>query len=67
MFGMAYPIDVVFVSRQNVVVGLVENIAPGKVSPYFKDASYCLELPAGTICDTGTGLGDAIDIVAVSV
>src|SRR5687768_9650050 len=31
MFGMKFPLDVVFLSKENVVVDWVENIAPGKL------------------------------------
>ena len=51
MFGMAYPIDAVFLDRDGIVVGLAENIQPGQVSSYFKTAAGCLELPAGLIGD----------------
>jgi uncharacterized protein len=60
MFGMTYPIDAVFLDKSGAVVGLVENIGPNKVSAYYKTARGCLELPAGTISDTGTQLGDLI-------
>jgi uncharacterized protein len=60
MFGMQYAIDALFVDKSGAVVGVVENIGPNKVSPYFKSALACLELPAGTISDTGTQLGDLI-------
>ena len=60
MFGMTYAIDVVFLDRNLKVVGLVESIGPGKLSAYYGAARSCLELPAGTISDTATQLGDAI-------
>lgn len=60
MFGMKYPIDVVFIDKSNNVVGLVERIAPGRVSPSFRKSVGCLELPAGTISATGTALGDVV-------
>jgi uncharacterized membrane protein (UPF0127 family) len=60
MFGMNYPIDAIFLDKKGTVVGLVENIGPNKVSPYFKASAGCLEVPAGTISGTGTQLGDVV-------
>lgn len=60
MFGMKYALDVIFVDKNDVVVGLVENIAPGKLSRIFWKASYAIELPVGTITATQTQVGDQI-------
>ncbi len=60
MFGMRYAIDVVFMDKSNCVVGIVEQIGPGQMSKSFRKAAGCLELPAGTISDTGTAVGDII-------
>ncbi len=62
MFGMAYAIDAVFVSRDLLVVGLCDSIKPGQMSKAFGGARGCLELPAGTISNTATKLGDKIEI-----
>ncbi|HEY9683748.1 MAG TPA: DUF192 domain-containing protein [Oculatellaceae cyanobacterium] len=62
MFWMNYALDVVFVDSNGVVVGLVERIAPGKISPMFRKATSCIELPEGTISDTRTTLGDRIEV-----
>jgi uncharacterized membrane protein (UPF0127 family) len=63
MFGMSYAIDAVFIDAQSAVVGLVEAIKPGQLSPMFRKAKACLELPAGTISGTGTKLGDKIELI----
>lgn len=62
MFGMKYPIDCVFLDDQNKVVGLVENIAPGKMSRVFGQAKQCLELPAGVIASSSTQVGDVLTV-----
>ena len=62
MFWMTYPIDALFLSKEGVVVGLSERLKPWRLSPMFKGAKSCLELPAGTISDTGTEVGDLIEI-----
>lgn len=61
MFGMKYAIDCVFLDKAGTVVGIVQSIGPGALSPIFAKAHGCLELPAGTIADTGTAEGDKIE------
>lgn len=67
MFGMGYALDAVFISKDGTVVGVVENIRPGQVSPTFLKADGCLELPVGTISGTSTRVGDRIAYSVVTV
>lgn len=60
MFFMKFGIDVIFVNRKNIVVGLVKRIQPFQMSPYFIWASRAIELPEGVIEKTQTSLGDRI-------
>lgn len=60
MFFMKFSIDVIFIDQRNIVVGLVENIAPFAMSPIFFQAHRSIELPPGAIAQTRTSLGDAI-------
>ena len=60
MFGMKFAIDALFLDKEGVVVGVLEDFAPGKMSRIFGKAKSCLELPAGTVKKTGTTLGDVI-------
>lgn len=61
MFFMRFPIDAVFVNKNNVVIGLVENIKPFRMSPYFLKASHVLELHAGIIQKRGIYRGDILE------
>ncbi len=47
MFGMKFAIDALFLDKNGVVVGILEDFAPGKMSRIFSRAKACLELPAG--------------------
>lgn len=63
MFGMKFPLDVVFVTKENIVTDFVENIAPGKAYVAKANAGKAraaVELPVGTICDTSTQVGDVL-------
>lgn len=59
-FWMRFPIDVVFVDRQDCVVGLVEAMPPHRPFAGARRARRTLELPAGTIARTQTQLGDIL-------
>lgn len=63
MFGMKFSLDVIFVTRDNVVTDLVENIAPGKI---YAAQARCgkpyaaLEVAVGTIARSKTQVGDQL-------
>jgi uncharacterized membrane protein (UPF0127 family) len=61
-FFMRFPIDVVFVDANGAVLHLVPNLTPWKTSKVVRGSKLVIELPAGTIGDTGTQVGDSISI-----
>ncbi len=61
--GMGFPIDVLFLDRAGCVVHLIPNMIPLRLSPFVSRAADVLELPAGTIAQTGTALGDQIELI----
>lgn len=65
MFGMRFPIDAVFVDDGMVVIGLVESIAPNKVSRYYPRAAGVIELPVGSIERSLCTLGDQLALRAL--
>jgi len=67
MFFMNFPIDVVFVDRQNRVVGLVRGIKPFCLSPVFLMANYAIELAEGSIEKSNINIGDLIEKTEDSV
>jgi uncharacterized membrane protein (UPF0127 family) len=66
MIGMTYAIDVLFIDKQGKVIGCVHKIKPWRMSRMYSRAQGCLELPPGTISDTGTELGDEIEWSEIS-
>ncbi len=58
--GMAYPIDALFLNRDGRVIHLVDRMKPMRFSRYILRAHSVLELPPGTIQQTGTLLGDRV-------
>lgn len=60
-FGMRFEFDALFLDRNRRVVGLYERFRRNRVSRVFPGARGVLELPAGTIRETGTEVGDEIE------
>jgi protein-S-isoprenylcysteine O-methyltransferase Ste14/uncharacterized membrane protein (UPF0127 family) len=62
MFGMRYPIDVVFLDDAGLVLRTVENLRPWRVSPRVRGAASVLELPAGAIARAGIADGATVTV-----
>ncbi len=65
-FWMRFPIDVVFVDRQDRVVGMVDAMPPNRPYAGARRARRTIELPAGTIRRTQTAIGDHLSFEQVS-
>lgn len=61
-FFMRVPIDVLFVDKKNMVVGLQHAMPPSRpfagVAPWR--GHYVVEMPAGVLAATGTQVGDQL-------
>lgn len=63
MKEMSFPIDIVWLNKDGVVVGIEQNLAPGTYPKIFGEefsAKYVLELPAGKVAESKIILGDII-------
>jgi uncharacterized protein len=60
MFFMRFPIDAIFVDKNNKVVYLVEGLKPWKLSKLILKAHSVIELSEGTIKDSLTTIGDTL-------
>jgi uncharacterized protein len=58
---MRFSIDVVYLDKEDVVVHVEENVKPWRMAPLVMEAATVLELPAHTIWNTGTAIGDQIE------
>ncbi len=61
-FAMRFPIDVVYLDGDKVVVHLEENLRPWRLAPVRLKAVSVLELPGSTLSSTQTAVGDEIEI-----
>lgn len=59
-FGMKFPIDIIFLSRENRVVAVRKNTPPNRLTRIHLSASSVLELPAGTLDSSPISPGDTI-------
>src|SRR6266516_6338768 len=55
MLGMTYPIDVVHLDRQGVVLKVLRGLRPWRIGPLVRRSHMVLELPAGAAGATGAG------------
>jgi hypothetical protein len=61
-WAMRFPIDVVYLNADNVVIHLEENLKPWRFAPVRMDAATVLEVPWHTIWNSGTEIGDQIEV-----
>lgn len=61
-FLMKFPIDVVFLDQDNRIIHTVEHLQPQRMTRVLLRASSVLELPAGTVFNSGSALGHQLVI-----
>ena len=61
-FAMRFPIDVVYLDGERVVVHVEKSLKPWRVAPLRWRAVSVLELPENTLSVTNTAVGDKIEI-----
>jgi uncharacterized membrane protein (UPF0127 family) len=59
-FFMRFPIDVLFVGKDNRVVKAISRLRPFRISAVCWRSSFVIELPAGTIQATATSPNDQL-------
>lgn len=57
---MRFPIDVLYVSREDKVVAIDEAMVPWRFGRIHRGVRYVVELPSGTVAATGTLVGDTV-------
>lgn len=59
-FFMHFPIDILFVDKNNKVIMAISSLKPFSLTPICWRSKYIIELPAGVIQSTSTEKGDAL-------
>ncbi len=62
MFFMRFAIDVIFIDKNNQVVGLVERIKPFCLSRIYFKAVSAIEFAEGIIAEKKVSIGDQLEI-----
>lgn len=62
-FKMKFPIDVVYLDKERKVVGMEEALPPNRKGKKFKGVESVLELPTGTIKESGIKIDDRLQLV----
>jgi len=60
--AMRFPIDVVYLDREHTVIHIEQQLHPWRFAPIRMQATSVLELPSQRVADTGTAVGDKIEI-----
>jgi len=60
--GMGFPIDVVYLNEALTVIHVQHDLQPWRFAPVRIEAASVLELPCRTAAETGTAVGDKIEI-----
>lgn len=60
--AMRFPIDVIYLNQEKVVLHLEAHLKPWRVAPVRIEATSVLELPINTLQSSGTAIGDEIEI-----
>jgi hypothetical protein len=61
-FFMRFPIDILFMDKNNRVVKITTNLKAFRISGIYFNAHFAIELPAGTIEHSLTNINDIIEI-----
>lgn len=61
-YFMNYPIDVLYLDRRGMIVGLEEALEPGRLGKRWPQVHSVVELPVGKISKTHTKLGHQLEI-----
>jgi uncharacterized membrane protein (UPF0127 family) len=59
---MRFPVDVIFLTRDQRVIRVIPALPPWRVTRLYPQAVTVLELPGGTLAQSGTQQGDALQI-----
>lgn len=60
--GLMFPVDVIYLDERMRVVHLIESLGPLRIAPIRLHCVSVLELPARTIYQSGTEVGDELVI-----
>ena len=63
--GMSFPIDVAYLDSEYRDIHVCHKLAPFRIAALKLKARSVIELPAGTLAQTETSIGDVLEISAI--
>src|SRR6202042_3917805 len=60
--AMRFPIDVAYLDQNRIVIHMERGLRPWRFAPVRMQAASVLELPSQVLSETGTEMGDKIEI-----
>jgi uncharacterized membrane protein (UPF0127 family) len=60
--AMRFPIDVAYLDPDRIVIHIERELRPWRIAPVRMQAASVLELPSQVLSETGTQMGDKIEI-----
>jgi len=60
--GMSFAIDVAYLDSSGIVIHMERELRPWRFAPVLRRAASVLELPGQVLAQTGTELGDKIEM-----
>jgi uncharacterized membrane protein (UPF0127 family) len=60
--AMRFPIDVAYLDQDRIVIHIERELRPWRFAPVRMQAASVLELPSQVLSETGTEMGDKIEI-----
>jgi uncharacterized membrane protein (UPF0127 family) len=61
-FFMSIPIDVLYLDKEDRVVGMDKNLRPWRIGGFYRGARRVLELPSGTLAQNMIAIGERLEI-----
>lgn len=58
--GMAFDLDVIFLDETGQVLRIIRGLKPWRITKKIPGARHVLEVPPGTVDETGTQVGDTL-------
>jgi uncharacterized membrane protein (UPF0127 family) len=63
MIGMKFPVDVIFVDKDQKICHMIPSMKVMHISPMVRNARYVIEAPVGTIAAKNAEVNDRVEIV----
>ena len=67
MYWMRFALDIAFLGQNGDVVAVYHGLEPSRLSGRHKNAARALELRTGTLEQSGTRVGDRIELRPVDI